>query len=676
MIETLVKLGNWLQGIDEVQEYNGMGFNKFDWGRWSNALSANNPYRMASILAKYKRQILAQWGESDYQVVVANLPTEGLKVSAVGTISPINYIKDFKAYVTLVKQHGCRFLPTTKEWQAQKGFQIDAFLADAHTAGFEVLVDQGFDPNAAEEAAKAADEAKRVVRVAARQDGTIEFSCGAFSEMFNRIFSNKTGLLTGITEYEPDTHARLTRSVRLAEEAIAKIAARMPDFKIAIQDSFKYAVAHQNAMDEADKTAIPEITAVLAQDIKLFAHQNRAVQFLADNNGNGLLGACMGSGKTAMALAWAAMNGKRVLVICPKVVRRTWVQEAKKFFPTVFANATELKNCRLPSFAEISLVSVNYESIDKYLNKILDAKFDLLIVDESHCCKNPKAKRTRQVTEISKTIQHKILLSGTAIKNDREELFPQIDMIQPGRYTSSVSILKMTIGHFWHDISDVYLPMAKADVLAFLPTKTQMIVAQDVTNPTRLPESVEEVATCKVAAALSKVDATIEYLENVMENSDSKVLVFSDSMEVVQAIHAHFGGLSILHHGQLSDNVREKAKEDFQNPEDPRRIFVSTRQSLAVGATLTAANVVLFNDLPWTPADIAQAEDRTHRIGQHKPVTVVWMTAENSDFDTHLCNILRRKYALCKAVNEGKQVSDAEREWMSKPVTFADLIAA
>lgn len=677
-LEALRVLGDWLHSIDDVNEWNFAGFNKWDWSRWMPA--RDNPFRMASILLKYRRQLTAQFGEEAFKVVEANLPIEGLKISARGAIAPLNYVKDFKAYVNLVKQHGCRFQPLDKTWQVQGTFDLSGFLADAAAAGFEVMVDPSFNPEAAGEAAKAAEQAAKVARmrvdVTARTDGTVAFSTPAFSEAFNRLFNNRAGLLTGITEYEPESHARLTRSIRLAEEAIEKIGTLMPDYKIDISPSFQYAVRLQNEMDEADKTAIPAIQAVLNPEIKLFAHQNRAVRFLTANAGNGLLGACMGSGKTAMALAWAAANGKRVVVVCPKVVRRTWVQEARKFFPSVFGDALELRGVRCDNFKGVSLVSVNYESLEKYLPKILESGFDLLIVDESHCCKNPKAKRTQLVTRLAKTVAHKILLSGTAIKNDREELFPQLDMIQPGRYANSKVILGMTIGKFWHDIADVYLPMAKADVLAFLPPKVQMIVAQEVKSPTKMPESVEEVSTAKVHAALSKVEATIEYLENVMDNSDSKVLVFSDSMDVVQAIHTHFGGLSILHHGQLSDNVREKAKEDFQNPDDPRRIFVSTRQSLAVGATLTAADMVLFNDLPWTPADIAQAEDRTHRIGQSKSVKVIWMTAENSEFDVHLCNILRRKYSLCKAVNEGKQVSDAEREWMSKPVSFADLIAA
>jgi SNF2 family DNA or RNA helicase len=78
--------------------------------------------------------------------------------------------------------------------------------------------------------------------------------------------------------------------------------------------------------------------------------------------------------------------------------------------------------------------------------------------------------------------------------------------------------------------------------------------------------------------------------------------------------------------------------------------------------------------MPWNPADIDQGADRTHRIGQHKPVSVYWIIAENSAFDMRLIDLISQKYAIQKAVTEGKQVSKEELEFLAKPISFRELL--
>jgi SNF2 family DNA or RNA helicase len=42
-----------------------------------------------------------------------------------------------------------------------------------------------------------------------------------------------------------------------------------------------------------------------------------------------------------------------------------------------------------------------------------------------------------------------------------------------------------------------------------------------------------------------------------------------------------------------------------------------------VGITLTKANWVIMATLPWTPAQMRQAEDRAYRLGQERDVQVL-----------------------------------------------------
>ncbi len=389
---------------------------------------------------------------------------------------------------------------------------------------------------------------------------------------------------------------------------------------------------------------------------------------------------------TIQTLAWAAKNNKKVLVVCPKVVRKNWLEEAHKFFPEHFKGAelvaAQLKKGQVPDLSDVNIATVNYESLSKFEEAIKAAGFDTIVIDESHRAKNPKAQVTQNLQKIGAGMKHHILLSGTAIKNKKEELFTQLDMVAPGKFTKN-AIKTASIGGLWLDMHAFYLARAKATVLKDLPEKTTSIVKHPVVG---LPDmgdenSVGAISKLKAEIAKGKVPVTKAMVQEILDTSDSHVIVFTDSVEAAKQIQEAFGDEAILHHGQLSDKDRDAAVKEFQKKDEAgnfiskKRVFVTTRQSMAVGATLTAADKVVFNDLPWTAADVRQAEDRAHRIGQKNAVNVYWMTAEGNLFDENVNDILKRKYELGQKLNQGKQLTAAEMEWMSKPITAAELLA-
>lgn len=773
-IQVLVAMGSYLDGIDNVEERNWVGFNRPDKDRWP--VVSGNFQGMAQILGKYRRQLVKAFGEEQYDAVFGDfVPERPLLTPTVKEFEVHWHLHGFvrrsSEYNQVLRAYG--IYDGRIKVARMSEFDFDAFRAALSDLDIDV-VDLPELPKVPDEPKETATLTTTVVHEAAplvlfRLQGktdnwnrfrdlqsqygltymsdygacvvavsdmpTFDFSGfksalgeigialqdlfelpkitdvtadalakldrkighdlfilryiqdrkvfsfrWSFSYALNDLFSNKTGKLSGIMECKTNDWSRETKSIELAREALEKARATVPDWKFIVEDLT--AMEHENAAKlEALRAPIPEVVSKLNPAFNLFPFQNEFVRFLSGNNGSALIGAEMGLGKTLISLSWCAANNKRALVICPKVVRRTWVEEAQRFFPTHFDNVLELRPDHLrkngmPDLSKVKIATVNFASFSKFLPAIQKASFDVLIIDESHNIKNPHAQITETINSVATGFPHKILLSGTAIKNKKAELFTQLELVAPGLFKSFDDLRYATIGGTWNKIQDCYKTMSKHEVLKDLPAKLRSIAALEAKCPDLSSDmDIGDISRLKNQVAMAKAAKTVEFVQEILESSDSSVLVFSDSVDAAREIAEKLGNVALLHHGQMNDDAREAAKKEFQHGESGKRVFVSTRQSLAVGATLTKADKVVFNDLPWTPADVRQAEDRAHRIGQTKMVNVYWVKAEGNFWDENIVEILYRKMDLSKKVLEGKQLTEEERKFMDEPIDVADILA-
>ena len=92
-------------------------------------------------------------------------------------------------------------------------------------------------------------------------------------------------------------------------------------------------------------------------------------------------------------------------------------------------------------------------------------------------------------------------------------------------------------------------------------------------------------------------------------------------------------------------------------------MLLSTRAG-GQGLNLTGADVVILHDADFNPQVDAQAEDRAHRLGQARPVTVYRLVAEGT-VDAGIAALAARKARLGAAVLAGEAGAGgkaAERE--------------
>jgi SWI/SNF-related matrix-associated actin-dependent regulator 1 of chromatin subfamily A len=152
---------------------------------------------------------------------------------------------------------------------------------------------------------------------------------------------------------------------------------------------------------------------------------------------------------------------------------------------------------------------------------------------------------------------------------------------------------------------------------------------------------------------IAKVPMVIEHIDKILhEDIYKKIILFAHHQEVITELFDNLGeyGPAVIR-GESSENMRTAAVERFQN--NPYcRLFIGSIGAASVGLTLTASSHVVFAEPSWSPKDMAQAEDRAHRIGQKESVLVEILV-----FDESLdANIMKKVVKKMRVVNEALDV--------------------
>ncbi len=400
------------------------------------------------------------------------------------------------------------------------------------------------------------------------------------------------------------------------------------------------------------------------------------MRYLRDMGLNGCLADDMGLGKTVQVLALleeqrAAKRGPSLAVL-PRSIVFNWRMEAAKFTPEL--RVAELSGVGRPKSASelppADLYLITYQTLIRDVAWLRQVMFDYVILDESQAVKNPAAKTSKAVKLL--TSRHRLTLTGTPVENRIEDLWSQLNFLNPGMLGRKFMEAK--------DLSDESLRMIARGVRPFLLRRTKEQVATD------LPEKVEETLYCELPAPQRKLYTELKtYYQKALADGisekgfqQSKIMVLEALLRLRQAA-CHPGLISEEHRGMESGKmgalddlledilssghkalifsqftsmlalVRERLDRRkiayvyldgqtrdrnavvnaFQDrPEIP--LFLISLKAGGVGLNLTAADYVILLDPWWNPAIEAQAIDRAHRIGQEKNVFAYRVVAKDT----------------------------------------------
>jgi SNF2 family DNA or RNA helicase len=404
---------------------------------------------------------------------------------------------------------------------------------------------------------------------------------------------------------------------------------------------------------------------------RLRPYQEAGVEFITGHaKHKAYIGDEMGLGKTITALA--AIHQEQAypaLVICPAVVVGNWKREANTWLPDKTVQIIKSGKDAINPKADIVVASYSLAGV------AAGHKFAQVVCDEAHYLKNQKAQRTKTAVEIAKAAPRRLLLSGTPVTNKPSDLFSQLEVLDvTGKGTPMGSFSQFAerycdghMGAYGYESdgatnleelsqrlrAGVYLRRDKSQVLQEVPDKQRQFVPIGIPTETRkrikeiemeyqiahekhVPGAALKAMTDEmVAVGLGKIAAAGAFMEDFVDTG-KKLIVFSNLREVQQALLQKARELNVPHVRILGDDSSEKrdqAVDTFQD--DPSVKFaICSLKAAGVGITMTAASDVLMVEQDWTPANLDQAEDRAHRIGQKNALNVTYLIMEKTLDDT------------------------------------------
>src|SRR3954447_22369677 len=463
-----------------------------------------------------------------------------------------------------------------------------------------------------------------------------------------------------------------------------------PSAADALEDLREEAAAAAEAIRRSRATSgepIPEVAARLGGELQPF--QWAGVRYALDARRT-FLADEQGLGKTVEALATLeADDAYPAWVFCPASLKLNGERETRRWLPHRGVAVVEGRTA-VPPRADITIL--NYEIVASHRDELGRRHPRALVVDESHYCKNPSAKRTKAVRRLAGDIDDdglRLALTGTPVLNHADELIGQLRVI--GRledFGSGARFSRQFQGPLteerlhWHLRRRCFVRRLKSEVLPQLPAKRRVVVPVALDNrreyrlaeedvvawlreqpidlseldariaATLRAERLAQLTTLQRLAARGKLNAALQWIEDFLASGEP-VVVFARHVDVQRAVLERFPDAAhILGADALAE--RDDAVRAFQQPDGPQLIICATRVA-AQGITLTRASNVAFLELEWTPAMHDQAEDRTHRIGQRDAVTAWYLLAADS-IDETMAQLVEAKRTHISAVTDGRRI--------------------
>lgn len=513
---------------------------------------------------------------------------------------------------------------------------------------------------------------------------------------------------------------------------IKKVIPRGTPFDVMVSNDWKpeiKACKHDfPTRDEAKLHHIPSNQCRKCGEFKLYNFQVVGARFteaaLSTQKGAGIFDD-MGLGKTIQALAILRFHASLytpTMVVTKSAIKFQWFKAAVAWLGPDFISQiiSTSKDFLMPG---LKMYIIPYDLLRRFpREKLHKLGIKLVILDEVQQIKNPDSSRTQEVRKlVSANSECKVIeLSGTPWKNRGSEFFPALNLIDPIKFHSYQGYLDQWVEYYYEgpkkkmggirnipkfkayieslvirreynevmdefpDINRMKLPVQLDElqqstyddsVSDFVEWYNEYVIGGEEENINGI-ELLAKMARMRHITGLAKIPATLGFIEQFVEDTDRKMVVFVHHKDVGELMYSaliNTDKASNPDYYELAQTLKDEGikvfqytskhtgrPEGYQIQEDfnatKRCVMIASTLACGEGLNLQTCSDSILHERQWNPQNEDQATPgRFRRIGQTAGVINITCPESEGTIDEHLDYIVENKRKqFHAAMNKGE----------------------
>ncbi|KAF1745143.1 hypothetical protein MXB_3714, partial [Myxobolus squamalis] len=482
-------------------------------------------------------------------------------------------------------------------------------------------------------------------------------------------------------------------------------------------------------------TTTPEF---LLQNLNLSLHPYQLeglnwIRYSCFNDTNVILADEMGLGKTIQSIVFLYSLYKEklspgpFLVCAPLSTLPNWEREFEIWAPDLYVVLLSmsrenrdfikeeefyLKKCS-PKLTHVHrknlkfhVLLVSYEVAQIEIPVLKSIKWSVLVLDEAHRIKNKQSKLHQTLADYR--FQFKLLLTGTPLQNNLEELFYLLNFLSSKEFSNAEDFLQefkdlnkeAQIDKIHKLLGKRLLRRLKSDVLKDIPIKSEVIVPIDLcplqrkyyrailnkSYSTLVQKGNTSSSLLNVLMELKKCcnhpflfhlnddeepfdeESGLHTYENLISGSAKmlllekmlvglhkgghRVLIFSQMTKLLNLVEEYLNHKDWKYEridGTISTLNRQASIDRFNSKDSQSWVFLLSTRAGGLGINLATADTVIIYDSDWNPHNDIQALSRAHRLGQLKKVMIYRFVTRNS-VEERILEVAKKKMMLTHLV--------------------------